>query len=637
MIKLQIISLGVIFAGSLTFAGSVASMDDPHPGDKETISAAFDKPGYSPYAGRKYPTRALFGDTHHHTGLSGDAFGFGNMLGVDEAFRFARGEEITTATGQKARLSRPLDFLVNSDHAEALGTMFEVYSGNAQLLSDPEVRRWHEMLNAGGEQSFEAVMEMIASVSNNTTPKVLLDPKFARTVWSEYIAKADSYNQPGVFTAFIGYEWSSHPDGNNLHRVVVFRDDAEKAGQVLPFSYFNSGDPEKLWQELGAYENKTGGSVLAIPHNGNLSNGTMFSVETQQGKPLDKVYAEARMRWEPIYEITQIKGDGETHPLLSPTDEFADYETWDDGNLDLSILKKPEMLTYEYGRSALKLGLEQGAKLGANPFKYGMIGSTDTHTAMATAAEENFYGKHSGSEPSPKRWNYPIFDFGGVRIMGWQQAASGLAVVWATENNRESIFDAMMRKETYATTGSRMVVRFFGGWDFTAADTKHRTPAEIGYRKGVPMGGDLVKAPNGKAPSFLVAALKDTYNGNLDRIQIIKGWLDKDGTSQEKVYDVVWAGERQPDSKGKLPPVGNTVDVANATWSNTIGAPELITVWKDPDFDPDQPAFYYARVIEIPTPRWTAYDAKRFGVKMSAEVPMITQERAYTSPIWYTP
>ena len=638
MIKLQIISLGVIFAGSLTIAGpAVASMDDPHPGDKETISAAFDKPGYSPYAGRKYPTRALFGDTHNHTGLSGDAFGFGNMLGIDEAFRFARGEEITTATGQKARLSRPLDFLVNADHAEALGTMLEVYSGNAQLLSDPVVRRWHEMLNAGGEKSFEAVMEMIASVSNNTTPKVLLDPKFARTVWSEYTAKADSYNQPGVFTAFIGYEWSSHPDGNNLHRVVVFRDDAEKAGQVLPFSYFDSGDPEKLWQELGAYENKTGGSVLAIPHNGNLSNGTMFSVETHQGKPLDKAYAEARMRWEPIYEITQIKGDGETHPLLSPTDEFADYETWDAGNLDLSTLKKPEMLTYEYGRSALKLGLEQGAKLGANPFKYGMIGSTDTHTAMATAAEENFFGKHSGSEPSPERWNHPIFDFGGVRVMGWQQAASGLAVVWATENTREAIFDAMMRKETYATTGSRMVVRFFGGWDFTAADTKHRTPAEIGYHKGVPMGGDLVKAPNGKAPSFLVAALKDAYNGNLDRIQIIKGWLDKEGTSHEKVYDVVWAGERQPDPKGKLPPVGNTVDVANATWSNTIGAPELITVWQDPDFDPDQLAFYYARVIEIPTPRWTAYDAKRFGVKMNAEVPMITQERAYTSPIWYTP
>jgi hypothetical protein len=616
---------------------SAASLDDPSPIDRNAITSGFGKPGYSPYAGRNFPTRVLFGDTHHHTGLSGDAFGFGNKLGVDEAFRFARGEEITTATGQRAQLSRPLDFLVNSDHAEVLGTMFEVYSGNPNLLKDPTVRRWHQMLNSGGEESFKAVMEMITSVSDKSVPKVLLDPKFARSIWSDYIAKADSYNEPGVFTAFIGYEWSSHPGGDNQHRVVVFRDDAQKAGQIVPFSAFDSEDPEDLWQMLGAYEEKTGGEVLAIPHNGNLSNGTMFNVETQQGQPLNKDYAEQRMRWEPIYEVTQIKGDGETHPILSPTDEFADYETWDTGNLDLSAMKTPEMLKYEYGRSGLKLGLEQEAKLGTNPFKFGMVGSTDSHTAMATAAEENFFGKHSGSEPSPDRWKHPIFDFGGVRVMGWQQASSGLAVVWATENTREAIFDAMMRKETYATTGSRMQVRFFGGWDFTADDAKARLPADIGYRKGVPMGGDLQRAPDGKVPSFLVAALKDPYNGNLDRIQIVKGWLDKDGKTHEKVYDVAWSGDREPGADGKLPLVGNTVDIANATWSNTIGAPELITVWQDPEFDPAQPAFYYVRVIEIPTPRWTAYDAKRYGVKMDANVPMTTQERAYTSPIWYTP
>jgi hypothetical protein len=343
------------------------------------------------------------------------------------------------------------------------------------------------------------------------------------------------------------------------------------------------------------------------------------------------------MRWEPLIEVTQIKGDGETHPFLSPDDEFADYETWDKGNLDLSGMKKNSMLQYEYGRSALKLGLKLGEKLGANPYKFGMSAATDSHTALATAAEENFFGKHSGKEPTDHRWSHPIFDFNGVKIFGWQQAASGLTAVWATENTREGIFDGMMRKEAYATTGSRMSVRFFGSWDFVPADANTRLPGEVGYTKGVPMGGDLVDAPKGKAPTFLVAARKDPYNGNLDRIQIVKGWLDSKGKLHEKVYDVVWSGDRKPDSKGKLPPVGNTVDVKKATWTNTIGAPELITVWKDPDFDAKESAFYYARVIEIPTPRWTAYDALRFGIEMPEEVPMWTQERAYTSPIWYTP
>jgi hypothetical protein len=362
----------------------------------------------------------------------------------------------------------------------------------------------------------------------------------------------------------------------------------------------------------------------------------MFSVETFKGKPLTKAYAESRMRWEPLYEVTQIKGDGEAHPFLSPNDEFADYETWDKGNLDLSVMKENAMLAGEYGRSGLKRGLLLQGKLGANPYKFGMIGSTDSHTSLATAAEENFFGKHSGKEPTPDRWNHPIFDFNGVQVMGWQQAASGYAAVWATENSREAIFDAMQRKETYATTGSRMTVRFFGGWDFDAEDANNRLPADIGYAKGVPMGGDLTNAPGGKSPTFLVGALKDAIGGNLDRIQIVKGWVDKAGKAQEKVYDVVWSGDRKPNASGKLPPVGNTVDVEKATWTNSIGSSELITVWEDPDFDTKERAFYYARVIEIPTPRWTAYDALRFGVKMGEEVPMLTQERAYTSPIWYT-
>jgi hypothetical protein len=342
---------------------------------------------------------------------------------------------------------------------------------------------------------------------------------------------------------------------------------------------------------------------------------------------------------EPIIEVTQIKGDGEAHPFLSPDDEFADYETWDVANLDGTELKEKSMLQFEYAREALKIGLTLDRKLGVNPYGFGMIGSTDSHTSMATAEEENFFGKHSGVEPEKSRWEHTVITSAldpDLAIIGWQQAASGYAAVWAEDNTREAIFDAMRRKEVYATTGPRITVRLFGGWAFTDSDAQTRLPAHTGYTKGVPMGGNLGKAASG-APSFLVAAAKDPYSGNLDRIQIVKGWMDKAGKTHEKIYDVAWSGERKPGGDGKLPAVGNTVDVESATWSNSIGEPELITVWQDPDFDKSHSAFYYARVIEIPTPRWTAYEAKRFGVKMPDKVPMATQERAYTSPIWYTP
>ena len=400
-----------------------------------------------------------------------------------------------------------------------------------------------------------------------------------------------------------------------------------------------SDDPRDLWKWMAAYEAKTGGNVLAIAHNGNLSNGRMFPViESFTGKPIDREYAAQRAHWERIYEATQIKGDGETHPFLSPTDEFAAFERWDKGNLDLSELKKNEMLRYEYARSALKNGLKLGQELGTNPYQFGMIGSTDSHTGLATADQDNFFGKTSSSEPSPTRAAHPFIKTDKATIMGWEQVASGYAAVWATDNTRDALFDAMQRRETYATTGPRKVVRVFGGWDFEAKDATNRMPASIGYAKGVPMGGDLSDAPDGKAPTFLVAALRDPIGANLDRFQVVKGWLDKGGELHEKVYDVAWADGRKPDAKtGKLPPVGDTVDVAEATWTNTIGAPELAAVWKDPVFDPSQRAFYYGRVIEIPTPRWTAYDAKRFGIKMDPKIPMEAQQRAYTSPIWYTP
>ena len=593
-------------------------------------------PQFSPYAGRNFPTQVFWGDTHLHTAVSVDA-GTMNRIGQEDAFRFARGEEVTTTHGLRAKLSRPLDFLVIADHAEMYGLMPQLLSGDQEILSTEIGKKWYDALTAGDDtKKFDTAMEIVVSLSGDEPP--IKSDKAVRDAWQAYTALADKYNDPGRFTALIGYEWTAI-GGDNLHRNVIFRGDSGVANRTVPFSQFDSKNPEDLWKHLAAFEKETGTNVLAIPHNGNLSNGRMFTVETFAGKPLTKELAAMRAQYEPLVEATQIKGDGEAHPMLSPNDEFADYETWDKSNLNGTQAKTPDMLQWEYAREALKTGLRLEKELGVNPFKFGMIGSTDSHTSFAAVEEENFFGKHSGVEPEPHRWEHVVIEAPdpNFTIKGWQQAASGYAGVWATENTREAIFDAMKRKETYATTGPRMLVRFFGGWDFTDADTQTRLPANAGYARGVPMGGDLSNAPSGKAPSFLVAALKDPYSGNLDRVQIVKGWLDKDGKTQEKVYDVVWGGDRKPGADGKLPPVGNTVNVGSASWSNTIGAPELIAAWTDPDFDPDQSAFYYARVIEIPTPRWTAYEAKRFDVDMSDDVPMTTQERAYTSPIWYSP
>ncbi|MCJ7755307.1 MAG: DUF3604 domain-containing protein [Thermoanaerobaculales bacterium] len=591
---------------------------------------------FSPYAGRNFPQRPLWGDSHLHTMVSVDA-GTLNRLSQEQAFRFARGEEITTTHGLRAKLSRPLDWLVISDHAEMYGLMPQLLSGDAQVLSTAQGKAWYEALTAGDQQlAFDTAMEIVASLSDENPP--IDNPKAIKHAWEAYTALADQFNEPGIFSAIIGYEYTTE-GANNLHRNVLFRDDAIRANQTLPFSQYDSKNPEDLWKHLEEFEARTGGEVLAIPHNGNLSNGRMFSLNAYDGSPLTAEIAALRARFEPLYEATQIKGDGEAHPFLSPDDEFADFDTWDAANLNGTELKTPDMLAGEYAREGLKRGMAIEQELGVNPFKYGMVGATDSHTGLATAGEDNFFGKHSGVEPETNRWEHLVIEAPDpeISIYGWKQAAAGLGGVWATENTREAIFDAMMRKETYATTGSRMLVRFFGGYDFTEEDTLSRLPANVGYAKGVPMGGNLSSAPDDKAPTFLFAALKDPLSGNLDRIQIVKGWVDAEGQTQEKVYNAVWSGDRTLDGDGKLPLVGNTVDVARAVWTNTIGASELIGVWEDPDFDPSQRAFYYARVIEIPTPRWTAYEAMRFGVEMSENVPMITTERAYTSPIWYTP
>ncbi len=638
----SIVRWGMIVLLVAVFTVVEAAAQIPPPPDG-ALSAAYQGTAYSPYAGRGFPSRVYWGDTHLHTGLSMDAGLFGNTLGLDEAYRFARGEEVTASTGLQARLSRPLDFLVIADHSDNMGMVLDLFAGKPNILADPTGKDWYERIQAG--DGVGVALELIGLFSQGNFPEAMTyapDTKQYKDVWERTVDAAEAFNDPGVFTAFIGYEWTSLVQGNNMHRVVVYRDGGDKGRQMVPFTMtppLGSPNPRDLWRWLERYETQTGGDVLAIAHNGNLSNGIMFPLEAQyDGRVLDQEYVNTRIKWEPLYEVTQIKGDGETHPFLSPNDEFADYETWAIGNLDVSVSKTDDMLQGEYAREALKRGLAIEAALGTNPYKFGMIGSTDSHTSLATAQEDNFFGKHTGAEPSPERMGHPFMETDAGVIMGWDLVASGLAAVWATENTRTAIFDAMERKETYATTGSRLAVRFFGGWEFTDQDMNSRQPAFAGYRKGVPMGGDLTARPSGaSAPTFMVYSLRDAQGANLDRIQIIKGWLGDGGETHEQVYDVAWSGGRSVGSDGKLPPVGNTVDAANANWTNTIGASELGTVWTDPDFDPDQSAFYYARVIEIPTPRWSTYDAFRFGIPIPDGVSASTQERAYTSPIWYDP
>jgi hypothetical protein len=614
---------------------------------EESLSGMYPGKAYSPYAERSFPDQVFWGDTHLHTGLSLDAGLFGARLGLDDAYRFARGEQVTASSGQPARLGRPLDWLVIADHSDGMGFFQELAAGNPDVLKYEQARPWYEGLQKGGEASVEAALNLITTFAQGEIDPQMM-AEFApggrtyESVWERVVDAAERFNDPGSFTALIGYEWTSLVAGNNLHRNVIFREGAEKAGQIVPFitqAPFGSTDPLDLYAWLENYEAETGGHALALAHNGNLSNGIMFPVDAQYtGREIDAEYVEKRARWEPLYETTQIKGDGEAHPFLSPDDEFANYETWDAGNLDLTQAKTPEMLQYEYTRQALKNGLALEAEFGTNPYKFGLVGSTDSHTALSTAEEDNFFGKASNVEPKPGRMEHPFTQTEVGVFEGYQLVSSGYTGVWARENTRAAIWDAMARKEVYATTGPRMMVRFFGGWDYVAEDLNSRLPAFRGYDKGVPMGGDLTPRAEGDgAPTFMVYALRDPIGANLDRVQIIKGWLDADGETREQVYDVAWSDNRTPDAEGKVPAVGNTVDVAAANWTNTIGAAELGAVWTDPDFDPAQSAFYYARVLEIPTPRWVVYDAFRFGVDIPEGAQTSAQERAYTSPIWYSP
>ena len=624
--------LGMLFGCSL--AGYAAAQDAPRilpPASAE----------YSPYPSQNFPDQVFFGDTHLHTAFSPDAGLIGATMTPDDAFRFARGKTVISSTGIPARLARPLDFLVVSDHAENMGLPTAVANSDHELLASEFGREISTLMAPGTlESKFEGYefWELASQTGNDP----LAETNFGKSMWAKATEAAETNNIPGAFTAFIGFEWTSGPNGVNLHRNVIFRGGKQTADNIVPISTYDTEDPEDLWDWMEQAEKQAGVRLLAIPHNGNLSNGLMFDDVTFDGRPIDMAYAERRMRWEPVYEVTQMKGDGETHPKLSPDDEFADYYTWDKGSFGPEP-KTPDMLPNEYAREALKRGLAYESKLGTNPFKFGMIGSTDSHTGLSTAEEDNFFGKIVALEPTadPIRFYEPLVgrfsENDSDKTFAWQTAAAGLAAVWAQENTREEIWDALARKEVYATTGPRIRVRVFGGWDFAKSDLDRSNFAEYGYKKGVPMGGDLTKAPAGGNPGFLIRALRDPEGANLDRVQVVKGWIDADGTTHEQVYDVGWSGNRAVGKNGKLPTVGSTVNAADASYTNAIGEPFMQVFWADKDFDSSKSAFYYVRVLEIPTPRWTTYDAKAFGVKIPEGAPVDNQERAYTSPIWYTP
>lgn len=555
----------------------------------------------------EYEKVLLWGDLHVHSNFSFDAYSFGNTnLGPDKAYEFAKGLPVNAPNGELAQLTTPLDFLLVSDHAEYLGLFLGLEDDDPKLSSSSLGQRWLGYFQSGNQAPISR--EYVQMIERQKDIE-LLPEEFNRSAWSKLIGFAERYNEPGVFSALIGFEWTSMIDGDNLHRVVVYRDGMTKARKMLPFSALDSPDPEDLWKFMGKYEGSTGGQVIAIPHNGNVSNGVMFSVKRVDGSDFDKTYSALRQRWEPLYEVTQVKGDAEAHPYLSPNDEYANFETWDQGNLRMEP-KEKNMLQGEYARSALKNGLALSQKMGINPFKFGLVGGTDTHNALSTSDDENFYGKFVDSLPSEERTSSSL----GDRLWdNWRLSASGYTAVWAEKNTRESIFDALKRKEVYATSGPRILLKFFGGWDYTNEDIdKTEFFSRTAYKKGVPMGGSLVRKINHSKPKFIFKASKDPKGNKIEKFQIVKGWLDENGQPKEKVLTVM----ESADGKGQDTFVG---------------------IWDDPDFNINQEAFYYARVLEVPSKRWSTYDQERFGVSLNEEIPTFIRERAYSSPIWFEP
>ena len=586
---------------------------------------------YAPPLRDAYPDTVYWGDTHVHTYLSGDAFGLGTRATPEEAYRFAKGEEVVSTGGKPARLRRSLDFLMIADHAEQIGILPRLVGGDERMLATEDGQTWAkffeegpsatDVVNAEDRPAFDGLAATMMSGKAAWNGNFGIDDAFRREVWHAVIDAAERHNDPGTFTAFAGYEYTA----SSVHRNVLFAGDAEQTRQTVPFSRYDSDNPEDLWAYLAEYEARTGSGVIAIPHNSNLSGGRTFREQTFAGAAMTAAYATLRAAREPIVEATQIKGDSETHPLASPDDPFADFETLaprsigKDGPSDAWVAGS-------YVRPALKQGLAIEAEVGVNPFKFGLIGSSDSHNGLATADDDNYWGKFAAHEPNPFR-----------AVVQGNYAASGYAAVWAEANTREALFAAFKRREVYATTGPRIVLRFFGGWDYTETDASRPDFAAIGYRKGVPMGGDLTRPEAGSAPRFLIHAAKDPDGANLDRMQVVKGWRAGNGVLHERVYDVAWSSNRAR-RDGVLEDVESTVDVATATYLNTVGAAELAVVWSDPEFDADEAAVYYVRVLQIPTPRWTTYDAAFYGIEELPEaLPRTTRERAYSSPIWYAP
>ncbi|MBW2224411.1 MAG: DUF3604 domain-containing protein [Deltaproteobacteria bacterium] len=594
-------------------------------------------PAYTTAAAvRAEPTQLFWGDTHLHTSYSPDAYFFGNETADPEtAYRYAQGFPVFHPYHKaKIQIGTPLDFLVVADHAEMMGVPLRLFQGDERLTKTASGKRLIKKIEAGKIQ--DVFFEFIDGISKNQPFDDLNGQDVRRTVWDDMVAITERHNAPGLFTSFIGWEWTSTPKGKNLHRVVFIPQGGDVASKFIPYSSFDSDRPEDLWAWLEETSSRTGATFTAIPHNSNISGGLMFNDVDSEGRPITAEYARTRMKWEPVIEVTQIKGDSETDPILSPTDEFADFAPFKH-MIDSESLKsgaEPQPAPGDFARAALGRGLQIEAKVGANPYKFGMIGSTDSHTGMASAEENNFHGKTAFDSTPANEFN----TFLGIKGFGADMSAAGLAGVWAEANNRDALFEAFQRKEVYASTGPRIRVRFFGGWSFADDDAAKKNIAQIGYGSGVPMGGDLTQAPEGKAPRFLIYAIKGPRGANLDRVQIVKGWLREDGKTEEKVYNVAWSDDRRLDADGSLTRVGSTVDLTTGRYTNEIGDAQLSVVWQDPDFDPAARAFYYLRVLEIPTPRHTLYDAIALGMDpKETGHPSTIQERAYSSPIWYTP
>jgi hypothetical protein len=576
-------------------------------------------------------TKAYFGAVHVHTGYSFDAFTNGSLTKPGDAYAWAQGKAIPGGGGGgDLKILRPLDFYAVSDHAEYMGVFRQMANPESPLSKLDLAKR---VTSKEPGVAMQAFAEVLREMSAGRSRPELSDPKISRPIWQEIVETADRYYVPGKFTTFPAFEWTSNPNKRNLHRVVVFA--SSQGAPDLPFSALDSDDPEALWQWMQRARSH-GATLLAIPHNANASDGLMFSLETRAGKPFSKESIETRAANEPLYEVTQIKGTSETNPDLSPNDEFAGFEQWD---YTLSAdSERPTHRKGSFARQALLDGLSLEREGQGNPFRFGLIGDSDTHNAAATNEENNYTGKFGfENDPRHRLGGMPGATPGQIQQVR-EFSSGGLAGVWAVENTREAIFSAMQRKETFGTSGPHIQVRFFGGWGFDAADANRGDLAATGYRKGVPMGATFAPRGAAKTPSFLIAAAKDPGSGNLDRVQVVKGWVDGAGQQHEKIYDVVWSGDRKPDAAtGKLPPIGNTVDVKKASYTNSIGGTQLATAWSDPDFDPVDHAFYYARVLEIPTPRWSTRDAAALGIEIPGGLPATIQERAWSSPIWYAP